>query len=175
MYEFLSDPGFLRARKDKQHYVFSDVIKNNLKWEDVITDIDQALLKKYEIKVRFKFGIITHNAEEHIAHVDEFLNAIHKLDPHLNKTAHIYTSLSSQTKDGEFHWDKSEVWYWQTIGDVDVEIANSEKENRVTYRLHPGDVIYLPEGVYHRMLSLTPRVGVSLGLDSNGLPPREVI
>lgn len=167
MYNFLNDPSFIQARENKQHFVFRSVIKNNLKWEDIIADIDQSLSKNYLIKVRYKFGIITHNAEEHIGAVNDFLNAIHMLDPHLNKTAHIYTSLSSQTKDGEFHWDRSDVWYWQTIGDVDVEIAESEKANRITYRLHPGDVIYFPEGFYHRILSLTPRVGVSLGLDNN--------
>lgn len=169
MYEFLNNEDFYKARKDKQYFIFRNVIKENLTWEEVIKDIDQSLEKKYEIKVRFKFGIITHNAEKHIAKVDNVLNAIHKLDPLLNKTAHIYTSLSSQTRDGEFHWDRSEVWYWQTIGDVDVEIANSAKEDRTTYRLQPGDVVYLPEGMYHRMISLTPRVGVSMGLDRSSL------
>lgn len=169
MYKFLNDPGFIQARKNRQHFVFRDVIKQNLEWDDVILDIDQSLIKKYLIKVRYKFGIITHNAEEHLGQVNDFLNAIHELDPTLNKTAHIYTSLSSQTRDGEFHWDKSEVWYWQTIGDVDVEVAENEKSNKTTYRLHPGDVIYFPEGLLHRVISLTPRVGVSLGLDSIGL------
>lgn len=169
MYEFLNSKSFIEARKNKQHILFRNAITKNLTWSEVIEDIDQSLNKNYFIKTRFKFGIITHNAEKHIKQVDEFLNAIHKLDPTLNKTAHIYTSLSSQTKDGNLHWDKSEVWYWQTIGDADVEVAESEKANRITYRLHPGDVIYFPEGLFHRVISLTPRVGVSLGLDSIGL------
>jgi hypothetical protein len=169
MYEFLNNKDFLKARRDKQYFIFRNVIKENLTWEEVIQDIDQSLEKKYEIKTRFKFGIVTHNAAEHITKVDNFLNAIHKLDPLLNKTAHIYTSLSSQTRDGELHWDRSDVWYWQTIGNAEVELANNIEEGSITHRLQPGDVIYFPEGMHHKVISLTPRVGVSLGLDRDGL------
>tara|TARA_R110000868_G_scaffold293920_1_gene554405 strand:- start:813 stop:1322 length:510 start_codon:yes stop_codon:yes gene_type:complete len=165
IYDFLNNKDFLEARKNKQYYIFRNVIKENLTWEEIIKDIDLSLEKNYSIKTRFKFGIITHNAEEHIESVNNFLNAIHKLDPSLNKTAHIYSSFSKHTKDGDSHWDCSEVWYWQTIGAVDVEVGVDI--NKTTYNLQPGDIIYLPEGVFHRIISLTPRVGVSLGLDNN--------
>lgn len=167
MYDFLYSKDFLTARENKQHFVFRNVIKENLTWDEVIKDIDMSLDKKYFIKTRFKFGIITHNAEEHIECVNDFLCAIHKLDPKLNKTAHIYTSLSRHTKDGNNHCDASEVWYWQTIGTADVEVGIGD--DMIVYNLQPGDVIYFPEGEYHKVISLTPRVGVSLGLDSNGL------
>ena len=52
-----------------------------------------------------------------------------------------------------------DVYFWQIQGSTKWEFDS------LSYILNPGDLIYVPRGVYHSVFPLTPRVGISFGAE----------
>jgi len=131
-------------------------------WEKIIFNIDLNILSKHPIKSLFNYGIVLHeifNIEE----VDFILNEIKNNNPNNSYSAHVYISLSKESKTFGKHKDESDVWYWQCIGSTQWKIFEFNKT--ISYTLEPGDIIYVPKGIFHDVIPLSPRVGISFGLD----------
>lgn len=146
---------------NKHKYVkkyFTDVPS----WDDIIHNIDLNIQKQYEIKNRSSYGIEIFNIFD-INVVDSILNEIEKNNPNKKYSAHAYISLSAKSDTLGKHVDQSYVWFWQCIGKTDWEIFENDKVYH--YELSPGDFIYIPKGIFHNVKPLSPRVGISFGVD----------
>jgi mannose-6-phosphate isomerase-like protein (cupin superfamily) len=66
----------------------------------------------------------------------------------------VYVTLSSNLNPVESHCDTQEVLYWQCIGST---TWNSQGE---TYTVNPGDMVYVPCGVYHAVNFPMPRAAI---------------
>lgn len=85
---------------------------------------------------------------------------------HIN--AHVYTSFLPYAQSHGWHNDISDVYYWQQQGQVEFKVYD---EKEYTYIMKPGDCIFIPPGMYHDVIPLTARVGISFKFtpaDTNG-------
>ena len=73
------------------------------------------------------------------------------------KTAHLYINITTDVGTFGIHKDTVDVHYWQVQGKTKWIIEKKDE-----YVLEPGDLIYVPEGVYHSVIPQGPRVGVSM-------------
>jgi ribosomal protein L16 Arg81 hydroxylase len=80
-------------------------------------------------------------------------------------TALGYISLSSESATYGRHNDVMDVWCWQmtgyTLWKVEGHKRNFEKV------LEPGELIYVPRGMWHDTKPMTPRAGLSFGAEDS--------
>ena len=76
-------------------------------------------------------------------------------------TLHTYISLSVSSKTSGKHKDIEDVHCLQGLGQTQFKVWESEQE--FTYVLNPGDMLYIPSGLTHEAVPLTPRVLLSYG------------
>jgi len=163
MYNFLKDPNFLNAKENKDYFLFKKVLPNVPSWDDVFINLQNSIEEQSPIKTIPKFTIITHNGHTHLKLASEFLNEIKKLNPALNASAHVYIGLTKFSESFGKHKDDSDVFFWQIIGNTNWKV--SSLSGLKEHVLEVGDVIYVPNNMFHEVTSLGPRVGISLGLD----------
>ena len=146
------------------HKFLKDYMTSNLSWEKVIHNIDLNIQKKYLVKSFDDYGIVIHN----IFDIEEVSLILEKIKNNnlscKNLSAHMYISLSERSKTFGKHKDTSDVWFWQCIGKTKWEIF--ESDTIYSYILKQGDFIYVPRGMFHKTTPLSPRVGISFGVDS---------
>lgn len=160
-YNFLNDPAFLNARDNKKHFLFKNVNLVPPTWGQIIDTVDTSLRENLLIKITDNFGIITHNGQR-IENVNTLITHVSAITNSKNVSAHCYISLTSFSKSFGKHKDSSDVWYWQAIGSVKWSVYD---DACYEYVLEPNDIVYVLASMYHESVPLTPRVGISLGLD----------
>lgn len=160
MYDFLKDPQFLENRKNKNHHFFGNVGLESPTWDDVLSlvSIDAKQNPKFKISHDYMVAI---DSGQHLKYVGKFLKEYAKVDLSKQATSHIYISLLNIGAYGR-HKDRADVLFWQILGSTHWLVEDTQKSE---YILKPGDAIYIPIGMYHTVHSLSPRVGVSFGLD----------
>ena len=70
----------------------------------------------------------------------------------------IYMSFTPKAKSHGVHRDTADVFHWQQRGQTTFTVWDDKE---YTYVLNPGDCIFIPAGMYHDTLPLTPRAGIS--------------
>lgn len=150
--------------KSTQHHKFlKNYIKSDLSWDNVIYNIDINTQENYSIKSLSNYGIVIHNIFN-IEKVNIILDEIKKNNTNHNHfSAHMYISLSKKSKTFGKHKDCSDVWFWQCIGKTNWEVF--ENNQIYSYILDPGDFIYVPKNIFHNVIPMSPRVGISFGMD----------
>tara|TARA_R110002020_G_scaffold456999_1_gene673749 strand:+ start:267 stop:680 length:414 start_codon:yes stop_codon:yes gene_type:complete len=123
---------------------------NDIDWQDLLNNFNESVMNGEEIKSKPIAFYVSHSAIK-----------IEKLKPlykKLNvKYAHLYISLTNACKNFTPHQDKMDVWFWQAKGMTKWLILGKE------YILNPGDLIYVPKGVEHTVLTfIAPRAGISM-------------
>jgi len=73
----------------------------------------------------------------------------------------IYYSFFPYAKSHDPHCDETDLFHWQQVGKTQWIVNEDGQE--YNYILQPGDYIFIPAGVYHHIIPLTPRIGVSYG------------
>lgn len=125
-------------------------------------------------------------AAQHIAQVrtfmDEWSQDVRQGDPSYRYTAHLYYGDVDTATLG-VHEDYVDVLFWCLHGMVEWHVPKGGKrthskdnlEERDSYILHPGDVIYVPTAFRHKVVSIGERFGVSFGADHSSyiarMPP----
>lgn len=72
----------------------------------------------------------------------------------------LYMSLAPNAFSHGIHRDVTDVYHWQQLGTTKWVVYDNGKH---TYDLTPGDILFIPKGMYHDTLPLSPRVGISVG------------
>lgn len=149
----------------KTHKMYKNYYDGGLSWEDVISNINYCILNNRNLRKFDDLGFLSYDG--HIIKKCDFIfNQIKEENKNTRfyvTTAHLYVSLSEKSKTSGKHRDGAFVWYWQCIGNTKWIVYENEKEN--TYELSPGDLIYIPRGVFHSVSPLTPRAGISFGAE----------
>ena len=160
MYEFLQSKDFLESRANNRHYFFKDLGLELPTWDDILHVLNRSAKQnpKFKINKNLVFPIMIGNQ---LKQVGEFQREYAKLDLYKQSSAHLYISLLDIGTYGR-HNDKADVMFWQLKGSTHWLVEDTED---VEYVLTPGDAIYIPVGMYHTVSSLSPRAGVSFGLD----------
>lgn len=158
---FLNNENFLLARQNKKHFFLGNQKLDLISWDDVFWCLDYNVEKNRMIKALENFGLVIHDTRK-LDKVQTVLQHFSELDSSVESTAHLYVSLTSQSKTFGWHTDTSDVLFWQVIGSTEFSI---NQEGIHSYVLNPNDLLYIPKGISHNTRPLTPRVGVSMGLD----------
>jgi ribosomal protein L16 Arg81 hydroxylase len=127
-------------------------------WDDVIKILDDDVKGNGYMRLFPKLGLLIHNAER-IRNVQSVMDEINKLNSDDNLTAHCYISFSEHSENFGNHCDDADVFFWQVIGRTKWIVEGDE------YILEPNDMIYVPKKVYHKVVPLSPRVGISFGFE----------
>jgi hypothetical protein len=169
MFDFLYNSEYLIARDREDYYHFGIVKVPLPSWEQILNEFDREyqihLSTDFKKIVVFqnRFGFTLHEAHA-IPIVNQFMLAIsknHLIRQNQRFTALAYISLSSQSATYGRHKDVMDVWCWQmtgyTLWQVEGRKRNFEKV------LEPGELIYVPRGMWHNTSPMTPRAGLSFG------------
>ena len=172
-FDFLLNVEYLNCRDHEDYYHFGKVNIPAPSWEEILLEFDREYkinLKDYTkqlVKYYDKLGFVLHEMQA-IPIVDEFLKAIsksHSIRETQTFTALGYISLSSESATYGRHNDVMDVWCWQmtgyTLWQVEGRKRNFEKV------LEPGELIYVPRGMWHNTKPMTPRAGLSFGAEDN--------
>ena len=126
---------------------------NTPSWESIFENLSLAVETNTEIK---------HNGEDYfVSHISEHIPEVKSVLEELQlNTAHSYINLTSVGNTFGRHNDTMDVWYWQVKGKTEWSFDDHE-----TIVLDEGDLIEVPKGIYHSVKPLTPRVGISMGLE----------
>ena len=134
-------------------------------WEDIIDKLNYEYAKKtHDIIIRDELTPPTF-----LMHGDYLPNSIGVAYNEVCKALksrmdmHMYTSFGSNADTFGRHNDDDDVLIVQSVGKVVYEFDDG---NRFT--LHPGDSIFIKEGVYHNPIVLDPRITLSFGWLDNG-------
>ena len=119
-------------------------------WDEVIQDINKSVEAKEIVKHVCPAFLVSHNSHR-IPKIKNVLNDINCSE------SHTYVNLLASDIGFGRHKDTMDVWFWQAIGETEWYFDNGE-----VYHLVPGDMIEIPAGVYHRVVSKTPRCGISM-------------
>lgn len=123
---------------------------NTPSWSAILKNFDDAINNKELIKAQ-KFGFfVSHNAGKII----EVSTVMKELGM---KSAHLYFNLFTKSETFGKHNDKVDVWFWQVKGSTKWIIEDSSE-----YILEESDLIYVPKGIYHEVIPLEPRAGISM-------------
>lgn len=169
MFQFLYDKNYLNARNNEDYFHFGKVKVPLPSWEQILQEFDREFKIHLQTgdKELFKFqenlGFVLHQMQA-IPIVDTFLKQIahnHIIRQNQTFSALAYISLSAASGTYGRHRDVMDVWCWQmtgyTLWRVEGRKRNFEKV------LEPGELIYVPRGMWHDTKPMTPRAGLSFG------------
>jgi len=151
----------LNCRKNSDYHFFGKLDLELITWEEVILELETHIQNylKYDPQNNLRFVLL----EPTNIKIQKFLTEYSKLNKSLSASAHIYMNFITNSGGNGNHKDSADVLFWQCIGKTHwvIETLNGTKEHTLT----PGEAIYIPKDMWHHVTSLTPRVGVSFGLD----------
>ena len=120
-------------------------------WQVLLNNLNNSVKFTGEVKHQC-LGFFFSNEAYKIEEVNKILNQL-KL-----KYAHLYINITENGGTYGKHCDVVDVHYWQVQGKTIWQI--DEKE----YELDSGDLIIVPQGVYHNVIPLGPRAGISMSI-----------
>jgi mannose-6-phosphate isomerase-like protein (cupin superfamily) len=121
----------------------------NIDWQDLLENFNESVLLNEEVKFNPIAFYVSHSA----IRIEKLKILYEKLNI---KQAHLYLSLTNICKNFGPHADTMDVWFWQAKGKTKWQVLGNE------YILSPGDLIYVPKGIEHNVIALTPRAGISM-------------
>ena len=131
-------------------------------WLAVLEDLQKNKIDGSHVIEMENESYVTHRGDR-IFEVKCLMDYIKKSNPNIDSMdAHIYINLSTLSKTFGNHIDPVDVCYIQAQGQT--EWIVTENREKYKYILNPGDLLYIPQGIYHNPKPLTPRVGLSIGL-----------
>jgi hypothetical protein len=161
LFKFLNDQDFINSRQNNKHFVFRNLDLTTPTWGEILENLNQTVVSKSKIKVLDNLGFVFFDAER--------MKSVHSLLTEIKQTtdkpctAHCYISLLETSATFGRHNDTSDVFFWQVQGSTSWKV---EQDNMIhEYKLLPNDLIYIPRFIFHDVLPLGPRAGISIGID----------
>lgn len=80
----------------------------------------------------------------------------------------IFAGMNSKSESFKIHKDTMDVFFVQAHGNITWQIwdnAEGDGDPLLDTIMTPGDAVYVPRGVYHRVIQSEPRVGYSFGVE----------
>lgn len=144
------------------HKLYKDISFERITWDEVIDNIDKTVCEETRppLKILDNLGIVSHDTTDMLK-TYPIRNLIKKYRPNINPTVHLYTSLTSVSNTFGKHNDFTDVVIWQCIGVTKWTIYDNQV---VEYHLTPGEFLYIPMGMFHDTVPITPRASISFGL-----------
>jgi hypothetical protein len=161
-------------------------------WNLAVRLIDENGQENADLPEKNKYpesgGFVVHGIENHdrMQYWAALSHEIFKEYGGRNKSVHMYGSLCKNSKTFGIHRDTADVLYIGIIGKVLWEVYEERGETKhlmtmesttqdpiLSETICPGDVIYIPRGVWHNTIALKNRVGLSIGREWYKMPWEE--
>ena len=123
---------------------------NVLGWTEAFLIYDKSVHNNKNIQFNYPGFFVSHEGHE-IVTVKSVLKDLNC------SIAHLYFNITTKAKTFGKHKDTMDVYFWQCQGVTKWIIEDKEE-----VILNPGDLIFIPKGVYHTVIPLSPRLGVSM-------------
>ena len=123
---------------------------NVLTWTEAFLNYDKSIHNNKDIKFNYAGFFVSHEGHE-----IEIVKSILK-DLKCN-IAHLYFNITTKAETFGKHKDNMNVYFWQCQG-----VTKWIIEDKDEVILNPGDLIFIPKGVHHNVIPLSPRLGVSM-------------
>lgn len=160
------------CRHNNTAYVFKNIFTNLPSWENFFNHISDGIQvkdhgggnfgsKEVVGKVNF-WSRLTMTLEDpsvkYYKNLEEYINKLKTFQDYNFQGSFCAISITVNEPTTGIHHDPVDVFYLQCIGDVKWKIYKDQEQE---YTLSPGDVIYVPSGVTHEVVSLSPRASIS--------------
>ena len=122
---------------------------NVVDWTEAFLNYDKSVHLYKEIKFNYPGFFVSHEGHN----IDKVKDVLKDLECN---TAHLYFNVTTKAETFGRHKDTMDVYYWQCQGVTQWIV---EDKNVI---LNPGDLIYIPSGMYHSVTPLSPRLGISM-------------
>jgi ribosomal protein L16 Arg81 hydroxylase len=144
-----------------KHKFFGKIDYPVLTWDEVIFNFNENIVSDGFVTILDNYGLVTHDAEK-IKKVNDVSPLFQQLFPSNHISSHLYISLTEISKTFGKHNDDVSVFFWQCIG---ITRWTVYEDISYVYDLMPGELLYIPKEVYHNTQPITPRAGVSFGIE----------
>ena len=135
----MSDPYFIREYN-----------MNVLNWTEAFLNYDNSVRNNKKIKFSYPGFFVSHEGHE----IEKVKDVLKDLKCSI---AHLYFNISTKAETFGKHKDTMDVYFWQCQG-----VTKWIIEDKDEVILNPGDLIYIPKGINHNVIPLSPRLGVSM-------------
>jgi ribosomal protein L16 Arg81 hydroxylase len=130
-------------------------------WSDILAELNRTIQHNEKLKVLDSLGFVLLQAQN-ISMVPSMISIIEDITD-AKCSAHCYISLLESSATFGRHNDNADVFFWQVQGSTQWTVEQGTEIYE--YKLLPNDMIYIPRFVVHNVVPLTPRAGISIGID----------
>ena len=177
---FFEDPGFIEAQKNKNPYIWRNLISDVPSWQEVLNALNNDILNDKEVGQRYNFkklGFCLTDPKS-FKYTSEILQEIN------NRYGDVYTSINDDgsfddTMEGIYkppmvlcfislntvdaslveHFDYANVLHWNIKGQTKYLVRGlTETFDDV---LNEGDMLFIPSQAMHLPQPVTPRAAIS--------------
>jgi len=120
-------------------------------WTEAFLNYDNSVRNNKQIKFSYPGFFVSHEGHE----IEKVQNVLKDLKCSI---AHLYFNISTKAETFGKHKDTMDVYFWQCQG-----VTKWIIEGKDEVILNPGDLIYIPKEIYHSVIPLSPRLGISMG------------
>ena len=135
--------------RNSDPFVVVEYNLNVVDWTEAFLNYDKSVHLNKEIKFNYPGFFVSHEGHN----IDKVKDVLKDLECN---TAHLYFNVTTKAETFGKHKDTMDVYYWQCQGVTQWVV---EDKNVI---LNPGDLIYIPSGMYHSVTPLSPRLGISM-------------
>jgi mannose-6-phosphate isomerase-like protein (cupin superfamily) len=135
----MTDPYFIREYN-------LDVVN----WTEAFLNYDNSVRNNKQIKFSYPGFFVSHEGHE----IEKVKDVLKDLKCSI---AHLYFNISIKAETFGKHKDTMDVYFWQCQG-----VTKWIIEDKDEVILNPGDLIYIPKEIYHSVIPLSPRLGISM-------------
>lgn len=175
---------WMQAVKDRQFFHFGNIVDVDYNWYDfikfLVTHPYQSDINWTDEKKRVFFRGA--HMRPSLPKFAKELYADLKITFHKNDITLIpFAGFTDDHKSLEIHNDGMDVLYLQVLGEInwsfwepteDVTYIMQPHQGKMIWqeKLTPGDLVWIPRGVWHHVEPLSPRVGFSFGVEGTPDP-----
>lgn len=151
----------VEARNSLKHCVVRNVGATMPTWSDILAELNRTVQHKERLKTLDSLGFVLLQAHN-IPSVSSMISVIENITDS-KCSAHCYISLLESSATFGRHNDNADVFFWQVQGSTRWTVEQGTEIYE--YELTAGDLIYIPRFMIHQVVPLTPRAGISIGID----------
>jgi len=78
---------------------------------------------------------------------------------------HSFVSFVGESESFNYHSDEWDIFIWQVIGSTKWNVRGEGPSERLTHKLLPNQMIYIPKNTMHKPEIIEPRVSISFGIE----------
>jgi mannose-6-phosphate isomerase-like protein (cupin superfamily) len=169
-FDFLKDQNYLNALENKDYFHFGKVNVPIPSWEEILYEFDREYQihkfnkddKIFQYKNNLAFILLDCSK---INIVNRFVQELtnNQKDDQLIWTIFGFVNLSKLSETYGRHNDHMDVWFWQLKGCTQFKVEGRNRDFEKI--IEPGELLYIPKGMWHDTRPMGPRVAISMALE----------